>query len=267
MRTEHTGSPIATTVNPMNDVASAAKVLADRRQILVYTGAGISTESGIPDFRGPSGVWKTADPADYTLQRYLANGEFRREAWERRFTSSVLRDAEPNRAHDAVTRLWKAGRVIGVVTQNIDGLHEASGLDRGSIAELHGNAHGVMCTGCDAQPSPHAVRERWEAGEFDPACVECGAVLKSTTVYFGEMLPEREFARASLWAAMADAVVAIGTTLGVYPAAYIPQEVVARGEPFVIVNRGETEMDRQATVRLEGAAGDLMSSLVAELVG
>lgn len=251
----------------MNDVAAAAKVLADCRQILVYTGAGISTESGIPDFRGPSGVWKTADPADYTLQRYLADAEFRREAWERRFTSSVLSEAKPNRAHEAVTRLWKAGRVIGVVTQNIDGLHEASGMPSSSIAALHGNAHGVMCTGCDARPKQAAVRERWEAGELDPHCRECGAVLKSTTVYFGEMLPEREFARASLWAAMADAVVAIGTTLGVYPAAYIPQEVVGRGEPFVIINRGETDMDHEATVRLEGAAGDLMSLLVAELVG
>ena len=256
-----------TSVSRVNDVAAAASVLADRRQILVYTGAGISTESGIPDFRGPSGIWKTADPADYTLQRYLADEGFRREAWERRFTSSVLRDAKPNRAHEAVTRLWKAGRVIGVVTQNIDGLHEASGLPRSSIAELHGNAHGVMCTGCDARPSQEAVRARWESGDLDPHCVECGAVLKSTTVYFGEMLPEREFARASLWAAMADAVVAIGTTLGVYPAAYIPQEVAGRGEPFVIVNRGETDMDREATVRLEGAAGDLMSLLVAELVG
>ncbi|MDJ0960581.1 MAG: Sir2 family NAD-dependent protein deacetylase [Acidimicrobiia bacterium] len=251
----------------MNDVAAAARVLADRRQILVYTGAGISTESGIPDFRGPSGIWKTADPADYTLQRYLADAEFRREAWDRRFTSSVLREARPNRAHDAVTRLWKSGRVIGVVTQNIDGLHEASGLARDSIAELHGNAHGVMCTGCDARPGQDTVFERWNAGDLDPHCLDCGAVLKSTTVYFGEMLPESEFARASLWAAMADAVIAIGTTLGVYPAAYIPQEVVSRGEPFVLVNRGETEMDREATVRLDGTAGDLMPDLVTALVG
>ena len=251
----------------MNDVAAAARVLAECRQLLIYTGAGISTESGIPDFRGPSGIWKTADPADFTLERYLGNAEFRNEAWERRFTSTMLRDAVPNAAHGAVTHLWKAGRVIGVVTQNIDGLHQASGLPPDAIAELHGNAHGIMCTGCDSQPSMDATRARWDAGDRDPKCEDCGAVLKSTTVYFGESLPQREFARASLWAAMADGVVAIGTTLAVYPAAYVPMEVAGRGEPFVIVNQGETEEDRAATVRLEGPAGTIMPALVAALVG
>lgn len=251
----------------MHDIAAAAAALADRRRILVYTGAGISTESGIPDFRGPSGIWKTADPADFTLQRYLADAEFRREAWERRFTSTVLREARPNRAHEAVTRLWRAGRVVGVVTQNIDGLHHAAGLPNDAVAELHGNAHGVMCTECDTRPSQDDVRTRWAAGDHDPQCLDCGGILKSTTVYFGEMLPEQEFSRASLWAAMADAVIAIGTTLAVYPAAYVPMEVAARGEPFVIVNRGETEQDRAATVRLEGAAGELMPRLVTALVG
>jgi NAD-dependent deacetylase len=251
----------------MSTIAAAARVLADQRQILIYTGAGISTESGIPDFRGPSGIWKTADPADFTLQRYLTNPDFRREAWERRFTSTALSDAQPNAAHEAVTRLWKAGRVIGVVTQNIDGLHQTAGLPGTAIAELHGNAHGVMCTECDVRPDRENVRARWEAGDLDPHCATCGGILKSTTVYFGESLPEDQFARASLWAAMADAVIAIGTTLAVYPAAFIPMEVAARGEPFVIVNRGETEQDAAATVRLEGAAGDLMPDLVAALVG
>jgi NAD-dependent deacetylase len=251
----------------MHDIAAAARVLAECRQLLIYTGAGISTESGIPDFRGPSGIWKTADPADYTLQRYLTNAEFRRESWERRFTAGALSDATPNPAHTAVTRLWRSGRVVGVVTQNIDGLHQAAGLPQDGIAELHGNAHGIMCTGCDARPAKEAIRARWEAGEVDPHCARCGGVLKSTTVYFGEMLPERDFSRASLWAAMADGAIAIGTTLAVYPAAYIPLEVAARGEPFVIVNRGETEEDHAATVRLEGMAGEIMPELVAKLVG
>jgi NAD-dependent deacetylase len=251
----------------MHDIADAARVLADCRQILVYTGAGISTESGIPDFRGPSGVWKTADPADFTLQRYLANAAFRREAWERRFTAGALSNAEPNAAHRAITRLWKSGRVVGVVTQNIDGLHQASGLPQDAIAELHGNAHGIMCTECDARPSKAVVRARWEAGDVDPHCERCGGVLKSTTVYFGEMLPEADFSRASLWAAMADGAIAIGTTLAVYPAAYIPLEVAARSEPFVIVNQGATEEDHAATVRLEGMAGTIMPELVAALIG
>ena len=251
----------------MHEIADAAALLADCRRILVYTGAGISTESGIPDFRGPSGIWKTADPADFTLQRYLTNEEFRRDSWRRKFEANALNQAQPNAAHDAIVRLWKANRVVGVVTQNIDGLHQAAGLPPDAVAELHGNADGVECTECGDHPERAAIETRWRAGESDPPCARCGGILKSTMVLFGELLPEAEFARASLWAAMADAALAIGTTLGVYPAAEIPLQVAARGDAFVIVNRGPTEHDRVATVRLEGAAGELVPALVTELVG
>jgi NAD-dependent deacetylase len=251
----------------VHDVADASALLADRRRILVYTGAGISTESGIPDFRGPSGIWKTADPADFTLQRYLTDEGFRRDTWQRKFDSNAITRAEPNPAHHALVRLWKAHRMVGVVTQNIDGLHQAAGLPAEAVAELHGSAHGIVCLDCGDHPEWEAIEARWRAGEEDPACARCGGMLKSTMVLFGEVLPEEEFARASLWAAMADAALAIGTTLGVYPAAEIPLQVAARGDPFVIINQGPTEHDLLATVRLEGTAGVLVPALVSALIG
>jgi NAD-dependent deacetylase len=247
-------------------VAEAAALLADRSEILIFSGAGISTESGIPDFRGPSGVWKTTDPADFTLQRYLSDPDFRRDSWEKRFTATTLHGAEPNLAHRAVAKLWNRGRMIGCVTQNIDGLHETGGLPPEALAELHGNVHGIMCVRCNARPDRADIEQRWRDGEPDPRCEACGGVLKTTTVLFGEQLPEGDMNRATLWAAAADAVIAIGTTLSVYPAAFIPMDVASRGNPFVIVNEGPTEMDHSATVRLEGKAGTLMPALVDALV-
>ena len=243
-------------------VAEAAALLRDRSEILVFSGAGISTESGIPDFRGPSGVWKTTDPADFTLQRYLADPDFRRDSWEKRFTSTTLHGAEPNPAHRAVAKLWNRGRMIGCVTQNIDGLHETGGLPPDALAELHGNVHGIMCVRCNSRPKRTDIEQRWHDGEPDPKCEACGGILKTTTVLFGEQLPERDMNRATLWAAAADAVIAVGTTLSVYPAAFIPMDVASRGLPFVIVNEGPTEMDHTATARLEGKAGILMPQLV-----
>jgi len=247
-------------------VAEAAALLRDRSEILVFSGAGISTESGIPDFRGPSGVWKTTDPADFTLQRYLADPDFRRDSWEKRFTATTLHGAEPNPAHRAVAKLWKRGRMIGCVTQNVDGLHEAGGLPPEALAELHGNVHGIMCIRCNSRPERADVEQRWRNGETDPRCERCGGILKTTTVLFGEQLPERDMNRATLWAAAADAVIAVGTTLSVYPAAFIPMDVASRGEPFVIVNEGPTEMDHSASARLEGKAGTELPALVNALI-
>ena len=251
----------------MHTVTDAASLLTTRRRILIYTGAGCSTESGIPDFRGPSGLWKSADPNDYTLHNYVTNEAFRRDSWRRRFEPNALTSAKPNDAHDAIVRLWRAHRVVGVVTQNIDGLHQAAGLPGEAVAELHGSAYDFHCLDCGDEPDPAALRNRWAAGDEDPRCEHCGGVVKSTTVFFGEHLPDEAFTRASLWAAMADAVVAVGTTLGVYPAAQIPLHVADRGDPFVIVNQGPTELDHLATVRVEGAAGTVLSDLVATLIG
>lgn len=245
-------------------IAAAAELLADRSGVLVFTGAGISTESGIPDFRGPSGVWKTADPADFTLSNYVTNPDFRKGAWERRF-DSPLRDAAPNPAHEAVVTYWLAGRMTGCVTQNIDGLHQAAGLPDEALVELHGNRNGITCLDCSSPADPGEVEVRWRDGEVDPVCSACGGLLKTTTILFGEMLPVAALERAAAWVDRADGVLVVGSSLSVYPAAGIPLEIAARGAPFVILNEGPTDQDPIADVRIDGKAGELLPRLVAML--
>jgi NAD-dependent deacetylase len=250
-------------VNP--DLTPALAALAGRYRILVFTGAGISTESGIPDFRGPDGLWTKLDPDDYTYDRYVGDASFRRDTWERRFESPFL-GAEPNPAHDAVARLHHAGLTVGTVTQNVDGLHLKAGLPASSLIEIHGNARQVHCIVCGTEPSLAQVRRRWEAGDPDPACEACGGVLKTKMVFFGEDMPEKEMTRAWAMVGEADGVLVIGSTLSVYPAAHVPLEVVGRGEPMVIVNRGGTAHDRLASVKLEGGAGEMVPPLVDALI-
>jgi NAD-dependent deacetylase len=245
-------------------VEPAVAALEGRERILVFTGAGISTESGIPDFRGPDGVWTKVDPAEFTLERYLSSADTRRASWQRRTRSGAL-DAAPNRGHEAVVRLWETGRMVGCVTQNIDGLHTAAGLPDEAVVEVHGNARTTSCLDCGATLPTTEVAERVAAGDDDPACEECGGILKVDVVYFGEMLPDDAMAQAFEWSAHADAVLAIGSTLGVFPAASVPLDVVRAGHPMVIVNRGATEMDALATVIVQGAAGETLPELVAHL--
>jgi len=245
-------------------IDDAVSALADRTRILVFTGAGISTESGIPDFRGPHGIWKRVDPADYTYDRYVNDPEFRVNTWGSRFASPLI-DATPNGAHHAVTRLWESGRVVGCVTQNIDGLHTAAGLDPASLVELHGNAHRIHCIGCGDEPDFDKVERRWKSGAVDPECLRCGGILKTKVVYFGEELPPQATYRAWDMAERADAAIVIGSTLSVYPAAFVPLAVVENGNPMVIVNQGRTDHDFRATALVDGTAGNVVPELVHRL--
>lgn len=246
--------------------ALAVEVLRDRDRILVFTGAGISTPSGIPDFRGPEGLWTRLDPDDFTYDRYVTDGAFRRATWGRRL-DSPFHGADPNPAHHAVTRLWEAGRSVGCVTQNVDGLHAATGLPDGVLVELHGNARRIHCVSCGDEPAFEEVRSRWEAGEEDPSCLACGGILKPKVVFFGEEMPRREMIRAWGMVEEADAVLVVGSTLSVYPAAFVPLDVAERGHPLVIVNRGATDHDAAARVKVDGDVAQVLPALVDALVG
>lgn len=245
-------------------VPAAARLLADRHRILVFTGAGISTESGIPDFRGPDGVWTRVDPAEFTYSRFMANPETRVRSWQMRAESGIL-DAAPNLAHRAIVRLWESGRMLGCVTQNIDGLHQKAGLPAHAVTELHGNAHQVVCVECGAKLPTAEVLARVAAGEADPTCEACGGILKSDVVLFEEPMPVLETDRAMSLAYECDAVLSVGSTLSVFPAAYVPLRAFEAGHPLVILNMGPTELDSLAAVRIEAPAGEALSELVERL--
>jgi len=244
-------------------IRRAVDVLSSAERILVFTGAGISVESGIPDFRGPDGLWSRVDPSLFQIRRYLNDPEARKQVWQVHLSGELsVANIEPNAAHLAIVDLWKTGRAIGCVTQNVDGLHKRAGLPEAAVAELHGDLTRVECVSCRKRWPAEIVTKRLASGEDDPACVECGGILKSTTVLFGELLPAAAIARARQMADAADAVLAIGSTLSVYPAVEFVLDPVFRGAPLVIANLGPTEQDRLATVRIDGQAATTVPSIV-----
>lgn len=243
----------------MDVVDRAVSILRSAGPFLAFTGAGISTESGIPDFRGPDGVWTKVDPAEFTIDRYLTRRDTRVRSWRVRRDSGAL-EARPNRGHQALARLWEADRLVGVVTQNIDGLHQAAGVPADAVVELHGNAHRSVCVDCGHDRPTAEVLALLDDVD-DPRCSECGGIVKVDVVFFGEMLPPGALERSFSLASDAGAVLAVGSTLSVFPAAGVPLEAVRAGRPLVIVNQGPTELDDLATVRVDGPAGAVLSTL------
>jgi NAD-dependent deacetylase len=254
-------SPVETT-DPV--LAAAMPWLRHARRILVFTGAGISTESGIPDFRGPNGVWKTTDPQRYTIESYVSDREVRVERWQARLEGRFS-NAAPNRAHLAVTRLQQAGLAPVVVTQNIDGLHQKAGTV--NVIELHGTSSEAMCLGCDRRMPIEVVLDRVREGDEDPHCEACGGLLKTATISFGQPMVAADVSRAVEEARMCDVCLAVGSTLSVWPAAGVPVEAVRNGARLVIVNEGPTDLDGIATLILSGRAGDILSQLAAAVIG
>ena len=227
-------------------------LLASANRILVFTGAGISTGSGIPDFRGPQGVWKKRQPVYY--QDFMASESARVEHWDYKLEAwSAFRNAVPNDAHHAIAALEQAGKMLLLVTQNIDGLHTAAGTSRDHIVEIHGTNALVECQTCGALTDPEPHFEAFAQYRKAPRCA-CGGFLKPATISFGQALREADLNRAATAAEEADLVVALGTTLSVQPAASIPLHAAARGIPYVIINQGPTDHDGlpQVSLRLEG---------------
>jgi NAD-dependent deacetylase len=245
---------------------SSAERLADllleagQAGTVVFTGAGVSTESGIPDFRSPGGIWTRYAPINYL--DYLRDPSMRREAWQRGLhTYAAVAEAQPNAAHLALCEWWRGGLVSGVVTQNIDGLHQKAGLPDEAIVELHGNAHWVGCLGCDAHLDRLSVHERVLAGEAEPPCHACGGILKTTTVSFGQPMPEAEVARAQRLHAAARLCLVIGSSLVVYPAAMLPEVTLDAGGTLAIVNQTETHLDRHAALTVREPAAVLLNEV------
>src|SRR5215207_10911057 len=250
----------------MESVDAAIELLRPARRIVVFTGAGVSTDSGIPDFRSPGGIWTRYDPRQLSFRRYLSDPATRRLAWRLRRELHHL-GARPNPAHLACVRLATAGRLAGVITQNVDGLHLDAGLPPELVCEVHGTGREVVCLGCGERgPMVEAVA-RVEAGEEDPACLGCGGILKAATVSFGQNIPAEVWARAEALTAAGDAFVAAGSSLVVQPAAGLPRRARRLGAKLVIVNREPTPLDGLADVVLHGEAGTLLPALVDGALG
>jgi NAD-dependent deacetylase len=236
-------------------------------RLAVLTGAGISTDSGIPDFRGPSGVW-TRNPAAEklsTYQAYMTDSGLRRQSWRGRLAHPAW-SAEPNPAHLALARLARSPIDTRVITQNIDGLHQRAGTPPGQVIELHGAMSGVVCTGCGDRTAMADALARVRAGESDPPCARCGAILKSSTVMFGEALDGGVFKRAEAAAAGCDLMLAIGSTLSVEPAASLCAVAAGAGAALVIVNRDPTPYDGIATAVIRDPIGTAVPELAGQLL-
>jgi NAD-dependent deacetylase len=240
-------------------VSRLAELVRRRQPCVVLTGAGISTESGIPDFRSPTGLWAQFDPLEYgSIEAFRADPE---KVW--RFYApriSMLVDAEPNPAHLALAELERAGLVRAVVTQNIDLLHERAGSRE--VVEVHGSIRTSTCPHCGSSYELERVLEMLGGRSEPPRCTSCAAVLKPDVVFFGELLPEREMERAYELARSAALMLVVGSSLEVFPVAGLPHETLGAGGEIAIVNQGPTPVDRRAAVRVDGRAGDVLSALL-----
>jgi NAD-dependent deacetylase len=240
-------------------IESVRDWVSSARRIVVLTGAGISTESGIPDFRGPNGLW-TRDPEAEKLsdiRYYLADPGVRGKAWQKRLSNPAW-TAQPNAGHKAIVELERRGQLHALVTQNIDGLHQKAGNTPEKVIEVHGTMHSVLCWDCNWTGPMLAALERVRAGEEDPSCAECGGILKSATILFGEGLGPGVMERAMQAAVEADLLIAVGTTLQVYPVAGVVPAAKAAGARLVIVNADPTQFDRLADAVLRSPIGETL---------
>lgn len=248
----------------MNDNLELARSLVgEARRITVLTGAGISTASGIPDFRGPNGVWTKNPKAEKvaTLKHYLEDPEIREIAWQNRLRSPAW-TAEPNDGHRALVELERRGKLHALITQNIDELHQRAGNDPDRVIEVHGTMFTTVCWTCGDKHPMAVTLERVRAGEVDPPCLSCGGVLKSDTISFGQALVPEVIARALAASEACDLFLAVGSTLSVFPAANTVPRAKAAGARVVIVNGGPTEMDRYADVVVNGDISAVLPALV-----
>ena len=234
-------------------------LLASKRRIVIFTGAGISTESGIPDFRSPGGIWSRMQPIDFS--EFIGSEDMRREYWRRKFAvDPTIQGAEPNLGHLAVAELSTSGRVSSVITQNIDGLHQKSGVPDDLVIELHGNSTYAACLDCRTRYELEPIKERFEADGDIPVCDACGGLVKAATISFGQPMPEAEVLRAQEETLGCDLFVVIGSSLVVYPAAAFPEKARWNGATLVILNREATPLDPLADLVLHREIGPTLAA-------
>ncbi len=241
----------------MNERDELRQLVTECQRAVIFTGAGMSTESGIPDFRSPGGLWTNNMPIYF--DDFVRSADMRREAWKRKFAmEESFAGARPSRGHMAISHLVRIGRVSHVITQNIDNLHQESGIPEDNIIELHGNGSYAKCLSCDRRYENDWVRQQFEATGDGPNCTACDGLIKSATISFGQAMPEQEMNRAEEATLACDLFIAMGSSLVVFPAAGFPILAKRNGARLVIVNREPTDIDDMADLVLHDEIGDVM---------
>ena len=239
-----------------------AGLIINASRVVVFTGAGVSTESGIPDFRSPGGIWDRFDPDDFTYQKFVRDPESRRKFWQMLSEGLLTAKAKPNPAHYAVAELDRLGKLDCVITQNVDNLHQKAGVPDAKVFELHGNMQWAVCLSCGKRYPFERIKARHDAGEEIPDCEVCHGLLKPDVVFFGESLPAEVLQEATSRSSSSDLFIVIGSTLIVTPAAYMPVYAVKSGAKLVIINLSSTPMDGQATALIRAKAGEAMPPII-----
>jgi NAD-dependent deacetylase len=246
----------------IEEIERLAQLIIESKKTVVFTGAGISTESGIPDFRSPGGIWSKYDPEDFTIQKFLSSPAARRALWKMSAESGLLTEAEPNPAHYAIAELCQLGKLDCVITQNVDNLHQKAGVPEDKVFELHGNMRWVVCLSCRRRLPLPEVLQKINDGVEVPDCPDCQGILKPDGVFFGEALPQQTLTEATRRSQKCDLFIVVGSTLVVYPAAYMPTYAINAGAKLSIVNLTATPLDHYATVVIQGKAGEIMSKVL-----
>jgi len=247
-------------------IAKGAQIVKEAKKILIFSGAGMSTESGIPDFRSPGGVWSKYDPSDFYFDKIISSEKAREKYWEMSTEFyDTMKDAVPNRAHLAIRAIEESGKLLAIVTQNIDNLHHKAGNSPERIIEIHGTAFSVSCLSCGKKYNRNDIQERLNSGVKVPYCDDCAGILKPDTISFGQAMPEDKMADALMYARECDLCIVLGSSLVVYPAASVPVHAVKNGARLIIINRDETPLDAEADLvcheSLSKALGQMVRGL------
>ncbi len=251
-----------TTGNLQEKIDATANMIINSRKLVVFTGAGISTESGIPDFRSPGGIWSRFDPDDFTIEKFLHSPETREKQWHILVESGLIVNAKPNSAHLSIAALEELDKLDCVITQNIDNLHQKAGNSPEKIFELHGNMNFVVCTKCHQRYPIEDIVRQLKKEEKVPDCKNCHGILKPDVVLFGEALPAKALQNAIYHSSNCDLLISIGSSLVVYPAAYIPGYAKEAGAKLVIINLDKTPYDSSADICINSKAGETMKSIL-----
>ncbi len=245
----------------MNEIEELRRLIGESRRIVAFTGAGISTESGIPDFRSPGGIWTKYQPIYF--DDFMSSEEMRRESWRRKFaTDETMLKAEPNAGHRALAKLVEQGRMSAIITQNIDGLHQASGVPDNKVIELHGNTTYASCLDCGHRHELSPIRKAFLGDGILPLCEKCDGIVKTATISFGQQMPEIPMARAQDATLSSDLFIVMGSSLVVYPAAGFPRIAKRKGARLVILNREATDQDEDADLVVHAEIGPTLSRAV-----